>query len=336
MFARIILSFLLVLSLPVWADQLIIEPDMGRKPLLDAINNSQHSIELVMYGFTDKELLDALILKKNQGKTVKVILESNPYKSETENNKAIAAFNSQELTWQGHIPPYRLIHQKTLILDGSKAIVMTFNFTHSTFKNERNFALIIDDPRRVKAIDSLFSADWNHIAASSADPDLIISPDNSRDQLLTLINHAKNSIKIYAQGLNDYKIIGALANASRRSVTVQIVTSNRIRDKQIKYLQRAGVTIHYSKKLMIHAKVFIIDNQKAVIGSINLTRASLDDNRELSVITRDTKVIEQLNNTFTHDWNNQFKLGAHDLRMWIPDKRTVTRAMRRLEKMLSQ
>jgi phosphatidylserine/phosphatidylglycerophosphate/cardiolipin synthase-like enzyme len=310
---------------------------MGRKPLLDAINNANHSIELVMYGFTDKTLLDALIQKKNQGKTIKVILESSPYKAEGENNKSIAAFNSHDLNWQGHIPPHRLIHQKTLILDGNQAIVMTFNFTHSTFKKERNFALIIDDAQRVKAITSLFAADWNHIPNINSNPDLIISPDNSRAQLTSLINHAKNSIRIYAQNINDYKIIGALANAARRSVKVQIVTSTHMKEKQYNYLTRAGVNIHYNKKYIIHAKVFIIDNQKAVIGSINLTRPSLEDNRELSVVTQDAKVIEQLNNTFTQDWNNQsdFDIGLDDIQQLIPDKRSISHALHKLKKLIS-
>ena len=202
---------------------------------------------MVMYGFTDHELLDAIIQKKTAGKTIKIILEGSPYKSEQENNKTIAAFNQHEIAWQGQIPPFRLIHQKTLILDDSKAIVMTFNFTRATFRNERNFGLIIDDPQRVKAIASIFAADWNHVANDTHHPDLIISPDNSRDKLLSLIQHAKQSIQIYAQGLNDYKIIGALANAARRSVDVQIITSTHLRDKQYHYLQRAGVNIHYTK-----------------------------------------------------------------------------------------
>lgn len=331
----LIFSLLLLFALPLWSDQLIIEPDMGTKPLLDAIHATQHSLYLVMYGFTEQGLLDAILQKKNEGKTVKIILEGSPYKSEQENNKVIKALNQHEVAWLGHIPSFRLIHQKTLILDDDKAIVMTFNFTHSTFKNERNFGLIIDDPERVNAINAIFSADWNHIQSTNTNPDLIISPDNSRDKLLSLMQHAKHSIKIYAQGLNDYKIIGGLANAARRSVDVQIITSNHLRAKQAKYLQRAHVNIHYTKKLIIHAKVFIVDDQQAVIGSINLTRASLDDNRELSVITRDTKVIAELNKIYLQDWENQAELNHTNKQQWMPNKRMVKHVIRIFNKMVS-
>src|SRR5437870_4371653 len=172
---------------------------MGTTPILNAIHATEHSLDLVMYGFTEQTLLDAIIRKKQQGKTVKMILEGSPYKSEQENNKTIRALNENEITWQDHIPPFRLIHQKTLILDDNKAIVMTFNFTHSTFKNERNFGLIIDDPERVNAIAAIFFADWNHVTSNITQPDLIASPDNSRDRLLSLISHARHSIRIYAQ-----------------------------------------------------------------------------------------------------------------------------------------
>lgn len=331
----VIFSFLLFFTLPLWADQLIIEPDMGTKPLLDAIHATQHSLDLVMYGFTEPSLLNAILAKKKQGKTVKIILEASPYKAEQENNKTITALNHYNVTWQGNIPPFRLIHQKTLIIDDDKAIIMTFNFTHSTFKNERNFGLVIDDPKRVQAINTIFNADWNHIPVNNTNADIIISPDNSRNSLSSLIQHAKHSIKIYAQGLNDYKMIGALANAARRSVDVQIITSNNLRDKQAAYLQKAGVNIHYTKKIIIHAKVMIIDNQMAVIGSINLTRSSLEDNRELSVITRDAEVIAQLNKIYAQDWENQTALKHTNIQQWMPDKRTVKQVIRILNKAMN-
>lgn len=121
MYRCFIACFLLFFSLPLFADQLIIEPDMGRKPIIDAISNTKNSLALVMYGFTDPELLTSILDKNKMGKTVNVILEATPYKADDENRKTITAFNQQHVAWQGHIPPFRLIHQKTLIIDNSKA-----------------------------------------------------------------------------------------------------------------------------------------------------------------------------------------------------------------------
>ena len=178
---------------------------------------------------------------------------------------------------------------------------MTFNFTQSSFKKDRNFALIIDNPKQVKQIATVFSSDWNHLPSNIDAMDLIYSK-MSRNKLTQLIMHAKHSLNIYAQTMSDYQLIGVLAKMARSGVNVNILTSNTLRKKQALYLQKAGVTIHYSKKYYIHAKVIIIDSQKAILGSINLTRPSLDENRELSILTEDADVVKQLNATFVTDW----------------------------------
>lgn len=320
--------FLFLFTCITHADQLIIEPEMGRGPLLNAIRSAQHSIDLVMYGFTDKTLLDALIQKKSDGKNLRIILEKNPYKAEDENNTTIETLKTFQIPWQGKIEPFQLIHQKTLIFDDKKAVVMTFNFTHSAFKNQRNFALIIDDARQVHDIKSIFSADWNHLPYFNSSPDIILSPDNSRTQLQSLIARAKNHIRIYAQNINDYKIVGALAKAAKKGIQVEIITSGKMREKQSHFLTKSGVKIYYPKNLIIHAKVLMIDNDLAVIGSINLTRHSLDENRELAIITRDPSVLNQLSQTFDKDRHAKI----FSIENILLDKRTIHRTLKHIQK----
>jgi phosphatidylserine/phosphatidylglycerophosphate/cardiolipin synthase-like enzyme len=304
---------------------------MGRKPILDALASVQHSVDLVMYGMTDDQILNALIQEKRSGKTVKVLLERSPYKTESENSKAIQALNTNQVSWQGNIPPLRLIHQKTLIIDDQKAVVMTFNFTRSTFSKERNFALVIDDPRKVGVITSIFTADWNHKPASTTSPDILLSPDDSRQKLLSLIVGARKSISIYAQNVSDYQIVGALAKAARKGISVRLLTSEKMRGKQAQYLDRAGVIVHQSTQYMIHAKVFIIDDELAVIGSVNLTKASFEDNRELSIISRDKNVISSLNATFDKDWGGKADIAAKRLKLRV-SKRDIDHAVRLIDK----
>lgn len=302
----LLLPFLLFFALlrPALSDQLIVEPDEGRAPLMEAIQNSQQ-LYLVMYGLTDQRLLHQLVQQKIAGKTIKIILEHHPYKAEGENSKAIAALKKYHIDWKGKLNPPRLIHQKTMILDAKKAIVMTFNFSFSAFKNQRNFALIIDDPERVKTILSLFLADWNNEEKTGdLSSEVIISPLYSRPAILKLLREAKQHIQIYAQSLTDYRINGALAQAARKGVQVQILTSKVLPFKQAAYFNRAGIEVHYSKNYYIHAKAIIIDSKQALLGSTNLTAASLDDNRELSIRTQDAMVLRKLLSIFSQDWRD--------------------------------
>ncbi len=127
------------------------------------------------------------------------------------------------------------------------------------------------------------------------------SPDNSRKKIIDFIHQAKTDIKIYTENITDYQIIGALANASRSNINVQILLSSKPNKKSWDYLTHAGIVIHISPYTLIHAKVIMIDHARAMVGSINLTAPSLDKNRELSVITDNKPIIQLLIATFAHD-----------------------------------
>ncbi len=287
-------------------EQLLIEPDAGRTPILSLINHSHTSIDLIMYGLTDKQLLSALTDAANRNEDVKVLLEPTPYKAAKENQFAINKIHTTKIHLQTANPAFNFTHQKTLLLDKKSALIMTFNFTHSTFKNSRNFALLITEPSMLAEIEQVFSADWQHQAHITVhNAHLVWSPNNSREKILSLIQSAKSEIDIYADSLTDYQTAGALAKAARAGVQVNILTSQRDHksaSRELNYLIQAGAHVHYDKELFIHAKMLMIDNKRAMLGSINFTQNSIDHNRELSIISEDSNVIKQLKKTFTADW----------------------------------
>jgi cardiolipin synthase len=308
MLRKFFISFILLFSLNSFAQQtLIIEPDDGPAPLIDAIAHTQDNLDLVMYGFTDERFAHALIHAQQQGKHLRILLQEHPYKFDSENQEIISLLQGAHIPLVYPDQNFKLTHQKTLITDNKNAYVMTFNLTHSTFKNERNFALLITDPGMLAEIETVFSADWQHKSMTPHNPDLIWSPDNSREKLLGLIHSTQQEIKVYAENLTDYEIVGALAQAARKGVRVMVLTSNEGHkniSKQFEYLKKSGVEIRFSKGLIIHAKALLIDHHTAVIGSINMTRPSLNENRELAVITHEPQIINALEKTFSTDWNS--------------------------------
>jgi len=280
---------------------LIIEPDAGREPLLSAIKNAKSSIYLVMYGLTDSHFTNALIKAKQQGKKVRILLEPHPYKNQNENHRTIQQLQAENIALQWPSTAFTLTHQKTFLIDQHSAIVMTFNLTKSAFAHQRNFALILTDPHIIEEIERVFSADWTHTITTVKNADLIWSPNNSREKINLFINTAKSEIKLYAPNMSDYNMIGLLAKKSRSGIQVDILTSANTHNKKFAYLKKAGIHIHHSKHYIIHAKVIMVDQKRALLGSINLTKPSIDDNRELSVITEDPDVIKQLTATFVRD-----------------------------------
>jgi cardiolipin synthase len=312
---KLFLQFVFILSLffstaSFAQDTLITEPDDGEAPLISAVVHANKTIDLVIYGFTDQQFASELIAAKEHGKSVRVLIQQHPYMTDNENQAIITMLQNAGVPMVFADQNFKLTHQKTLIIDNKNALVMTFNLTHSTFKNERNFGLFISDPSALKEIEAVFDADWHHQAISVHNPNLIWSPDNSREKLLALIHQAHHDIKVYAENITDYEMVGALANAARNGVHVKILTSNesnKASGKKFQYLEKAGALIRISKNLIIHAKVFLIDNQTIVLGSINMTKPSINDNRELAVISHNEKISQQIENTFDQDWNDAIK-----------------------------
>lgn len=295
-----IVIFLFIFIPPCYADQLIVEPEMGRAPVLNLMNHAHNTINLVMYNFTDKTLLSALLNQATAGRNVRVILEKTPYKTEGINIPVMNTMNAKKLPWKGGNPDFQFTHQKTLVVD-NQALVMTFNFTQSSFKNQRNFGVVTSDAGVINNINAVFNADWNRENAPSVMGRLFYSPVNSRSGYMNKMRDARKSLWIYAQSVDDKNIVSALVDAAERGVEVRVITSKMPRASS---LQAAGMEIRISKKLYIHAKAMLVDDKTAVIGSVNFTSTSLDKNRELAIIETDPAVTRALQETFDNDWEN--------------------------------
>ncbi|MFN3235204.1 MAG: phospholipase D-like domain-containing protein [Gammaproteobacteria bacterium] len=306
---KLIVILLICFSSIAFAEQsLIIEPNMGRTPLLNAINNAQYSIDLVIYGFTDKTLEDALINAHKRGVIVNVILQNHPYKAHSENLPAYFHLRKNGVNVRWSNPEYNLTHQKTMLVDDKDAYIMTFNFTYDTFKSERNFAYKTEDTDTTQNIKNVFDDDWLHQKTYPKGEALVWSPNNSESKLLSLINHAQNYIDVYAQSISDYRFIGDLERAARRGVDVTVLLPKKALAKEkntLAYLCDNGVHVYLSNAYYIHAKGLLIDfpsdSQKAYIGSTNFTYTGLHNNRELGIIFTDFVAMQNFKHTFLSD-----------------------------------
>ena len=123
--------------------------------------------------------------------------------------------------------------------------------------------------------------------------------------MLAVIDGAKHSLSDRERGdgrLDDHRC--ASVAAARRGVKVDVtMTRDSSYDSDWSAIVSAGGHVHlyndgYSD-LYIHAKTTIADagfpDQRIYVGSINFSRASMDDNRELGVITTDAKIVNAIN-----------------------------------------
>jgi phosphatidylserine/phosphatidylglycerophosphate/cardiolipin synthase-like enzyme len=67
-------------------------------------------------------------------------------------------------------------------------------------------------------------------------------------------------------------------------------------------LRKAGISVRADRQYYIHAKLMLIDQAHAYVGSENISTASLDDNRELGLIVANPQIIQTLATTFASDY----------------------------------
>ena len=295
-------------NLPAGTFSLITEPDAGIPPVLSLIKNSKSSIDLVMYEFKDKTIADALSDAQKRGVAVRVLLNQGYFgKEETLNEPAYEYLKSKgvDVRWTPSI--FALTHQKTLIVDNNKALIMTFNLVPEYYATARDFAILDIDKNDVNAIENTFTNDWNqqNILAEDGD-DLVWSP-GSEGNLLLLISSAKKEIDIYNEEMADSSIIDALISAEKRGININVVMTYESADKNaFAELKNAGVNLHlfHGEKFYIHAKMILADDNYAFLGSENFSYTSLNQNRELGIFLSDPAIINSLYKTFYTDFNS--------------------------------
>lgn len=288
---------------------LITEPADGIAPVLSLITNAKKSIDLVMYDLEDIQVEDALIAAKTRGVAVRVLLNKGYYGAAPKANAAAYTYlaaHDVSVAWTS--PTFALTHQKTLVVDGTQALIMTFNLNAKYYKTGRDFGVLDTDATDVQAIEDTFTSDWTgQTTTASSGNDLVWSP-NSETTLVNFIGTATSSLFIYNEEMADSKITNALVDAAGRGVKVEIVmTYSSQWKKAFQKLAGAGVEIRTYKDstkapLYIHAKVIIADSRKAFLGSENFSAGSLLKNRELGIMVDDVKVISSLTDTFQEDF----------------------------------
>jgi phosphatidylserine/phosphatidylglycerophosphate/cardiolipin synthase-like enzyme len=296
---------------PAQSGPLITEPAAGFSPVYHLIKHARHNVDLTMYEFSDTRAEHDLAAAARRGVTVKVVLDQRE-KSHDSGTYDYLKSHGVKVVWSS--PQFEYTHQKTLLVDGSAAIIMTANLTSEYYSSTRDFLVTDTKPADVSAIAQVFNADFTHRSVHPSDGrDLVWSPTDSQAQLLALIDGARKSLRIYSEEMADTAVEDALIKAAGRGVAVKVCGENTSGeyDSGFSRLAAAGVRISYyssSHGFYIHGKVIEADygtsHAKVFIGSENFSSTSLNRNRELGLITASQKVMSSIASTFAADYRN--------------------------------
>jgi Putative Ig domain/PLD-like domain len=288
---------------------LVILPDQGENAIYNFVNSATSSVNVTIYELNDTTLVGDLVAREKAGVTVRVILDQAQKSYNTAAYNALTA-GGVGVVWSSTAFTYT--HQKTITVNNDESYISSGNFDTTYYATSRDYGVFDTDASDVAAIVAVFNADYAHSSITPSDgDDLVWSPTDSQTHLLSLINGATASLDIEEEEFSDTAIINAIVAAENRGVKVRVVLEDPSDySSEVSEVENAGgqVTGYSSSTgFYIHAKAIIADYgtsaQKAFVGSENLTSNSLNDNRELGLITSDAGIVDGLESTFDGDFS---------------------------------
>jgi phosphatidylserine/phosphatidylglycerophosphate/cardiolipin synthase-like enzyme len=253
---------------------------------------------------------DTLVERAKAGVDVRVILDGG--KKRAANTSAFDALTAAGVKVKWSDPKFAFMHAKAFVVDDRVAVVSTGNFPKSLILDERNYVARDEDPQDVKSLAAIFDADWNGSDAAPAISctRLLVSPVNSRERVIDLVNAAKSSVLVESLELSDPTVVDALIERKKAGLDVRVILADpswsgmASNAKSAAKLDLAGIDTRTvaDKHMLVHVKSIIVDGKSAYMGSENLTIGSFTRNREIGLIVSDAPVLTTMTSTFEADF----------------------------------
>jgi cardiolipin synthase A/B len=289
--------------------RLIVLPDDSVQPILDAIDGATKSLRIKMFIFTDPSLLDAVIAAHRRSVNVRIMLNPRRRNGVSENDETRTKLEAAGIEVRDSNPAFDLTHEKSMVVDDTTAFVKSLNWQTKNLTSTRDYAVVTRHKHEVEEIINGFEADWSRQDFASSH--LIWCRGNGRERISRFINQAKHSLWLQNERYQDQMIIECLVRAKERGVKIHLMARppHTLKKEKLiegvgglRILSDIGVEIRKLKGLKLHAKMLLADEERAIIGSINLAPGSFDSRRELAIEVDDKHIVDRLLEVVKHDW----------------------------------
>jgi len=277
--------------------KLIVEPEGGIGPILDAIDGAKRTIDILIFRLDCKSVTRGLEKAVARGVRVRALIASKHRGGGADLRRlerrllrggVILARTSGDLT---------RYHGKMMIVDRRILHVYGFNYTRLDYES-RSFGVVTTRPSLVKEALALFEADATRTPYRARHDHLVVSPLNSRERLSAFIRGARRELLIYDPRFTDGAIGRLLARRSKDGVTVRVIGKAHRRI-------RALLDVRKYNGVRLHVRAIVRDGQDAFVGSQSLGRMAFDDRREIGLIVRDADIARRIRSIFQRDWRSR-------------------------------
>ena len=273
--------------------KLIVQPDAGIAPIVNAIKQAKRSINVLIFRLDRAEIAHALEGAVGRGVRVRVLTAHANRGGTKSLRKLEMQFLAAGITVSRTADDLVRYHGKMMILDDKILHVYGFNFIGLDMLKSRSFGVITKNDKLVKEANKLFMADFDRLTYTPSYERLVVSPENARERLGRFISGARKQLLIYDPQVSDDAMLRLISERIKAGVDVRVL--GRVEAKwNVKSDRFAG------KRL--HIRAIIRDGKRAFMGSQSLRRLELEKRREVGVIITDEVVVKQMEDVFEKDW----------------------------------
>jgi len=272
--------------------KLIVQPDGGMPPIVNAIKQARKSIDILIFRLDRGEIARALCAAVTRGVVVRALTAHTNRGGDKSLRKLELQLLEGGVTVSRTADDLVRYHGKMMIVDARMLHIYGFNFTALDIGKSRSFGVITRNRRLVQEAAKLFEADFNRQSYAAGYERFVVSPENARDRLARFITGARRQLLIYDPQLTDDAMLQLLVAKAKAGVDVRII--GKVEAKWDLKGEKLG--------RRLHVRAIIRDGSRAFVGSQSLRKLELEKRREVGVIVDDPKIVRQMTTVFEEDW----------------------------------
>ena len=277
--------------------ELLVQPGTGIKPLLDGIDKAEHTVQIVIFRFDRGEIEAALTRAVRRGVFVHALVA---FTSQGQGGEQTLRNLEMRLLADG-VSVARTAtdlvryHDKLMIIDQKSLYMLGFNYTYIDIERSRSFGIVTEKKEWVEEAVKLFTADATRQQYTPECDTFLVSPGNSRQQLLKFIQETRRQLCIYDGKLTDPDMIRLMQQKAKEGVDIRVIGAIGKRATGMKVA---------ALPMRLHAQTIIRDGEQMFLGSQSLRTLELDARREVGVIIDDAvHIVQKALEIFEADWN---------------------------------
>jgi len=275
--------------------KLLIQPEDGITPILEALRGAKESIKILIFRFDRTEIEKALLAAVRRGVTVQALIAYTNQGEEKNLRRLESRLLAQGVMVTRTNDDLVRYHGKMFIIDERVLYLLGFNFTHMDIDLSRSFGLAVSRATLVKDAIKLFDCDSKRQKFTPDEENLVVSPVNARERLTEFISGAKKKLLLYEMKISDRDFLKLLNKKISDGVEVRILSRASTK----------GGTIPVRRlNQRLHLRAIMRDGEQGFVGSQSLRKLELEARREIGVIFKDKKIVKQMEEIFEKDWRS--------------------------------